>query len=114
VHEYSKKKFLQNLDFNARVREYSKKKYVQNLVFKARVHEYFKTKYHKDVNFNFSKIQKGCEVYAKKREKQKVIGVAIAGFRQEVSRGPEFVCCVCHRLLFRKQVTECKPECYEC
>ncbi|XP_056093733.1 uncharacterized protein LOC130072579 [Rhinichthys klamathensis goyatoka] len=113
VREYSKKKYLQNLAFNTRVREYSKKKYLQNLDFKVRVREYSKTKYHKDVNFHFSKIQKGCEVYAKKREKQKDIGVAIAGFRQEVSRGPEFVCCVCHRLLFRKQVTECKPECYE-
>ncbi|XP_056102196.1 uncharacterized protein LOC130081238 [Rhinichthys klamathensis goyatoka] len=113
VREYSKRKYLQNLAFNTRVREYSKKKYLQNLDFKVRVREYSKTKYHKDVNFHFSKIQKGCEVYAKKREKQKDIGVAIAGFRQEVSRGPEFVCCVCHRLLFRKQVTECKPECYE-
>ncbi|CAM4570039.1 unnamed protein product [Leuciscus chuanchicus] len=53
VHEYSKKKYLQNLDFKERVREYSKKKYVQNLVFKARVREYLKTKYHKDVNFHF-------------------------------------------------------------
>ncbi|XP_073688692.1 uncharacterized protein [Garra rufa] len=31
----------------------------------------------------------------------------------KVSTGPEFVCSVCHRLLFRKQVIECKRDCYK-
>ncbi|XP_073714001.1 uncharacterized protein [Misgurnus anguillicaudatus] len=60
-----------------------------------------------------SKIQKGCEIYAKQRETQKNIDATISQFQQEVSRGPECVCCVCHRLLFRKQVIECKFDCYE-
>ncbi len=94
VGEYSKKKYLQNLAFKARVREYSTKKYLQNLAFKARVCEYstkkylqnlaFKVsvckyslmKYHKDVNFRVSTIQKGCEIYARKKE-QNDIDVAI-------------------------------------
>ncbi|XP_073694460.1 uncharacterized protein [Garra rufa] len=112
VCKYSKKKYLQNMAFKARVCEYSKKKYRQNLAFKARVCKYSIRKYHEDVKFRKSKIQKGCEMYARKKE-QKDIDVAINYFRQEVRNGPEFVCCVCHRLLFRKQVIECKTECYE-
>ncbi|XP_026099002.1 uncharacterized protein LOC113070058 [Carassius auratus] len=69
-------------------------------------------KYHKDVNFRVLSIQKGCEKYARKKEQQD-IAVAIGNFRQEISSGLEFVCCVCHRLLFRKQVVECRTHCYE-
>ncbi|XP_026114512.1 uncharacterized protein LOC113092934 isoform X2 [Carassius auratus] len=112
VCEYSKKKYLQNLAFKRRVCEYSKKKYLQNLAFKRRVCEYSVMKYHKDVNFRVLSIQKGCEKYARKKEQQD-IAVAIGNFRQEISSGPEFVCCVCHRLLFRKQVVECRTHCYE-
>ncbi|XP_048048180.1 uncharacterized protein LOC125269321 [Megalobrama amblycephala] len=112
VREYSKKKYLRNPAFKARIREYSKEKYLRNPAFKARVCEYSIMKYHKNENFRFSTIKRGCEMYAKKEE-QKAIDVAIAYFHQEVSRGPEFVCCVCHRLLFRKQVRECRMGCYE-
>lgn len=91
--------------------QYSKKRNIENPTFK--VIKYYKTKYHEDDKFRFSEIQKGCEVYARKREKQKDINVTIAHFRQEVRRGPEFACCVSHRLLFRKQVTKCRTQCYE-
>lgn len=33
-------------------------------------------------------------------------------FKTEVSCGPAYVCCVCHRLLFEKQVLHCKPQLY--
>ncbi len=110
--EYSKKKYLQNMDFKARVREYSKNRNILNPDFKGRMAKYSKMKYHKDVNFRMSKIQKVCEIYERKKE-QKDIDVAIDYFKREVGSGPEFVCSVCHRLLFRKQVIECRRECYE-
>ncbi|XP_072239813.1 uncharacterized protein [Leuresthes tenuis] len=47
------------------------------------------------------------------RKKQQDIDFVIGQFRQDVSRGPEYVCSVCHRLLFRKQVIECKRSHYE-
>nr|XP_055068026.1 uncharacterized protein LOC129449263 [Misgurnus anguillicaudatus] len=95
VCKYSHVKFKSNMGFQTRVREYSKKKYLQNLAFKERVHEYSRKK------------------YLQTKKEQKLIDSSIAHFCQEVSRGPEFVCSVCHRLLFRKQVKECKIECYE-
>ncbi len=107
VGEYSKTKYLQNLAFKARVGEYSKKKYLQNLAFKSTVREYSVMKYHKDVNFRASTIQKGCEIYARKKE-QKDIDVAIDYFRQEVNTGPEFVCSVCHRLLSESRLLNAK------
>ncbi|XP_052393335.1 uncharacterized protein LOC127941915 isoform X1 [Carassius gibelio] len=112
VCEYSKKKYLQNLAFKARVCEYSKSRNIQYPAFKVKMAKYSKMKYHKDLTFRVSKIQKGCERYARKKEQQD-IDVAIDHFRQDISSGPEFVCCVCHRLLFRKQVVECRRQCYE-
>ncbi|XP_072232324.1 uncharacterized protein [Leuresthes tenuis] len=47
------------------------------------------------------------------RKKQQDIDFVICQFRQDVSRGPEYICSVCHRLLFRKQVIECKRSHYE-
>lgn len=47
------------------------------------------------------------------RRNNRKTDVTIAYFCQDVIRGPEFVCCVCHCLLFRKQVIECRKECYE-
>ncbi|XP_065139046.1 uncharacterized protein [Paramisgurnus dabryanus] len=113
VREYSPKKYLRNLAFKARVREYSKKKYLRNLAFKARVREYSKKKYLRNLAFKARVCEYSKKKYMKTKKEQKQINSSIAYFRQEISRGPEFVCCVCHRLLFRKQVKECKTECYE-
>ncbi len=52
------------------MREYSTKKYLQNLAFKVSVRKYSLMKYHKDVNFRVSTIQKGCEIYARKKEQK--------------------------------------------
>ncbi|KAI7790400.1 hypothetical protein IRJ41_003612 [Triplophysa rosa] len=97
VYQYSKVKYKRNLGFQARVREYSKDKYLRNPACKSRVCEYSKDKYLRNPAF----------------KSRKCMDVTIARFRQEVSKGPEFVCCVCHRLFFRKQVTVCQMESYE-
>lgn len=93
--------------------EYLKNKYHKTPTFKASVCEYSKKKYHNNENFRMSKIQKRSEIFAKQQQRQKDIDFTINQFHQEVRTGPEFVCCVCHRLLFRKQVIECKRDCYK-
>ncbi|XP_048046234.1 LOW QUALITY PROTEIN: uncharacterized protein LOC125268187 [Megalobrama amblycephala] len=113
VCEYSKKKYQENPTFKASVCEYSKRKYHENPVFKASICENLKKKYNDDENIRISKIQKGSDNFAKQKDKQKDIDFTIDQFYKEVSTGPEFVCCVCHRLLFRKQVIECRRDCYK-
>nr|XP_055041698.1 LOW QUALITY PROTEIN: uncharacterized protein LOC129429201 [Misgurnus anguillicaudatus] len=97
----------------AKLRQYFHKKYHDNPTFKAKLRQYSHKKYHGNLTFKTSKIQKGCAMYAKRKERQNDIDFTINLFHQEVSRGPECVCCVCHRLLFRKQVIECIRDCYE-
>nr|XP_054593309.1 uncharacterized protein LOC107395497 [Nothobranchius furzeri] len=45
--------------------------------------------------------------------RKKFIDNVIQLFREKVKFGPQFVCCVCHRLLFKHQVLECKTQQYE-
>ncbi|XP_026112280.1 LOW QUALITY PROTEIN: uncharacterized protein LOC113091073, partial [Carassius auratus] len=111
--ERSKDKYHGNPNFKEGVCEYSKNKYSKNPTFKASVREYSKKKYHDNENFRMSIIQKRAEISAKQKDRQKDIDFTINQFHQEVSTGPEFVCSVCHRLLFRKQVIECKRDCYK-
>ncbi|XP_053178284.1 uncharacterized protein LOC128361756 [Scomber japonicus] len=40
------------------------------------------------------------------------IDFVIQQFREKVKQGPEYVCCVCHRLLFQHQVLQCRKEQY--
>ncbi|XP_076120789.1 uncharacterized protein LOC143101377 [Alosa pseudoharengus] len=72
-----------------------------------------KSKYRNNKSVCANKIKRSRDRYATWNNKQKEINFAIDHFRKEVSCGPEYVCSVCHRLLFRKQVVECKRQCYE-
>ncbi|KAK0134798.1 OTU domain-containing protein 4 [Merluccius polli] len=109
---HSKDKYKTNMQFQTLVRDYSRLKY-KNISFQNKIKKDNKTKYRNNKNIRVNKIKQGCESYAKWQKKQEDVNCAIAYFRGEVSRGPEYVCSVCHRLLFRKQVVECKTQSYE-
>ncbi|XP_041957559.1 uncharacterized protein LOC121715728 [Alosa sapidissima] len=113
VRDYSKAKYKTNRPFQNFVREYSHTKYKKNITFQNKIKEHNKRRYQENENIRVNKIQKRRENYLTWQKKQGDIDLAIDRFRQEVSRGPEYVCSVCHRLLFRKQVVECKRYCYE-
>ncbi|KAK0136497.1 hypothetical protein N1851_027395 [Merluccius polli] len=107
VRSYSKDKYKTNMQFQTLVRDYSRLKY-KNISFQNKIKKDNKTKYRNNKNIRVNKIKQGRESYAKWQKKQEDVNCAIAHFREEVSCGPEYVCSVCHRLLFRKQVVECK------
>ncbi|XP_042609822.1 uncharacterized protein LOC122142829 [Cyprinus carpio] len=102
-------------------------KYCEDSVYRQKKIENIRTKYCEDSDYRQKKIenirtkycdrmsiiQKRAEMSAKQKDRQKDIDFTINQFHQEVSTGPEFVCSVCHRLLFRKQVIECKRDCYK-
>ncbi|KAK0151601.1 hypothetical protein N1851_007100 [Merluccius polli] len=112
VRSYSKDKYKTNMQFQTLVRDYSRLKY-KNISFQNKIKKDNKTKYRNNKNIRVNKIKQGRESYAKWQKKQEDVNCAIAHFREEVSCGPEYVCSVCHRLLFRKQVVECKTQSYE-
>ncbi|XP_074546718.1 uncharacterized protein LOC141805519 isoform X3 [Halichoeres trimaculatus] len=45
-------------------------------------------------------------------EQSKDFGFVMNQFLEQVKDGPDFVCCVCHRLLFRNQVVSCDRDTY--
>ncbi|XP_070566454.1 uncharacterized protein [Ptychodera flava] len=56
-----------------------------------------------------------CRVFASrqcKATKQKNIKSVITMFRNEIVHGPNYVCSVCYRQLFKNQVIQCKREVY--
>ncbi|TKS65922.1 ATP-dependent DNA helicase PIF1 [Collichthys lucidus] len=112
VRKYSKAKYKTNTEFNSLVRDYSRMKY-KNITFQNKIKEDNQRKYRNNQNIRVHKINEGCASYARWKKNQEDINSAIAHFREEVSCGPEYVCSVCHRLLFRKQVIECKRQSYE-
>ncbi|XP_063048465.1 uncharacterized protein LOC134442065 [Engraulis encrasicolus] len=94
-------------------RNYSHVKYKKNASFQNKIKQHNKTKYQENENIRVLKTQRSLNRSNASQKKQKDIDCAIAHFRQNVSRGPEHPCACCHRLLFRKQVIECKPHNYE-
>lgn len=48
----------------------------------------------------------------KVKERSEQFGFVIKQFLEKVKDGPGFVCCVCHRLLFKHQVLSCKKDHY--
>ncbi|XP_063049297.1 uncharacterized protein LOC134443443 [Engraulis encrasicolus] len=101
---------------NAKLRDADKKRqrYHNDDSFRQKKLLSVKEKYHKDECSKQKKRQHSPSLkrYNISKQRQRVIDCAIDTFRKNVSRGPEHVCSCCHRLLFRRQVIECKPQNY--
>ncbi|XP_029902362.1 uncharacterized protein LOC115355645 [Myripristis murdjan] len=71
-----------------------------------------KSKYHGSVEYK-QKVISSVRLGRKQRvEKSKDFGFVMEQFLEKVRDGPDFVCCVCHRLFFRYQVVSCDRETY--
>ncbi|XP_024120095.2 uncharacterized protein LOC112141236 [Oryzias melastigma] len=87
-------KYKRDATHRMKVKVTSKKKYKENPVFRKSV-------------INRVKLQR--QLSKKKAESFKEV---MKDFLRKVEHGPEFVCCVCNRLLFRHQVLLCVRETY--
>ena len=112
VKEYSKRKYKSDADFQTKVKEYSKRKYKCDADFQTKVKESSKKKYNSDIDFQSSVKTQSSQTYIDKKNQTYSMDFVIESFRKSVKTGPEFVCSVCHRQLFRKQVIECKHDKY--
>ncbi|XP_070411903.1 uncharacterized protein [Nothobranchius furzeri] len=104
----------------------TKSKHAKLQLFKQNVERYRnKVDYRNRIKLSNSERYRNVTAYADsvkehgKRRRQnirtgkKFIDNVIQLFREKVKFGPQFVCCVCHRLLFKHQVVECKTQQYE-
>ncbi|XP_077378697.1 uncharacterized protein LOC144019426 isoform X12 [Festucalex cinctus] len=113
VKEMSIKKYRQNAFHKEKVKEMSIKKYRQNALHRQNVKLRSTNKYH-----NNPEHKKNVKVANKLRmqnfkEKLNQFDFVMENFLDKVKNGPEFVCSVCHRLMFKRQVSYCKRDHYK-
>ncbi|XP_058478094.1 uncharacterized protein LOC131449268 [Solea solea] len=112
VKEMSKSKYKLDVKHKDKVKEMSKRKYCLDQTHRQRVKTTSTTKYHSNAEFQKS-VKAGNKVKKQQlKEKKADFDFVIEQFLSKVKDGPDFVCCVCQRLLFRHQVLSCKKSQY--
>ncbi|XP_073681626.1 uncharacterized protein [Garra rufa] len=111
--DMSKKKYQENVLHKKRVMEYSKRKYSLNQIHRQHVKAISIRKYHGNSEHK-KRVKVGMKV---KRQQIKVkaeqLDFVMQRFFDLAKDGPDFVCCVCQRLLFKHQVLNCNRDYYK-
>ncbi|XP_071963825.1 uncharacterized protein [Antedon mediterranea] len=104
-------KYRSNLKFRQNCKLKLAEKYQGNLKFresvKQRCKQKFTEKYHGDEGFRKKIMKKNMKNREKIKRENTNFAFVLENFRKTVSRGPEYVCCVCLKLLFKDQVMKC-------
>ncbi|XP_034537730.1 uncharacterized protein LOC117811513 isoform X3 [Notolabrus celidotus] len=112
VKRSSKLKYRENVLHRERVKRISKHKYRLDKLHRQRVKAMSIRKYHGNAEHRES-VAAGNRVRRQnQKEKAKQFDFVMGQFLKKVEDGPDFVCCVCHRLLFKHQVLSCRKEDY--
>ncbi|XP_063411255.1 uncharacterized protein LOC134694188 [Mytilus trossulus] len=114
VKQASIQKYADDDDFKRKVKQASIQKYADDDEFKSKVKQASIQKYADDDD-DF-KIKLKDQLLTRRqnaKEESKDIIKVIENFRENVSKGPEFVCACCFRLCFENQVVQCKRELYK-
>ena len=109
---WNKRKYESDLEYQEKKKKDSKTKYASDLEFQQRVKDLSSSKYASDLDFQQSVKDLSKRKKAKVKDDKKDIQFVTEQFRISVKLGPEFPCSVCHRLMFRRQVRECKRNVY--
>ncbi|XP_029901985.1 uncharacterized protein LOC115355355 [Myripristis murdjan] len=105
-------KYRDSIEHRERVKAKSFVKYRDSIQHREKVIERSKSKYHGSVEHK-QKVISGVKLSRKQKvEKAEDFAFVMDHFLAKVRDGPDFVCCVCHRLLFRFQVVSCAREVY--
>nr|XP_057929835.1 uncharacterized protein LOC131129908 isoform X1 [Doryrhamphus excisus] len=120
VKMYSASKYRSDSLHRARVVMQGVKKYKMDTRHRASVKLASMKKYHSNLERKMRVIAdvKARRHAAKLREEE--FDVVVENFLEKVKNGPQFVCCVCHRLMFKHQVLQChralqqKCKCFSC
>nr|XP_057920504.1 uncharacterized protein LOC131117065 [Doryrhamphus excisus] len=112
VKMYSASKYRSDSLHRARVIMQGVKKYKMDTRHRASVKLASMKKYHSNLERKMRVIAdvKARRHAAKLREEE--FDVVVENFLEKVKNGPQFVCCVCHRLMFKHQVLQCHREHY--
>ncbi|XP_046348179.2 uncharacterized protein LOC124128768 [Haliotis rufescens] len=131
VKTYSSQKYATDSEHREAVKTYSSQQYSKDPKHKETLKSYSTQKYAKDAvhresvkTASIAKYKTSSEHRENLKERQsarvmqitkqrKIMTNVTKSFVKNISEGPEFVCSVCHRRLFKKQVIQCKRTVYE-
>ncbi|XP_071958642.1 uncharacterized protein [Antedon mediterranea] len=89
------------------------KKYHMDPKFKQNCTQRFTKKYHSDLLFRKNVVKKTMKNRKLRKAGKCSFEFVLQNFRETISYGPEYVCCVCFKMLFRNQVVKCTKAKYE-
>ena len=113
VKEFSRAKYQNNLLHRQKVKEFSKMKYCENELHRHNLKAMSTRKYHGNPEHKKLVIARNKLRMQQIKQKEEQFDVVMEQFLDKVKDGPDFVCCVCHRLLFRHQVVKCRIDHYK-
>ncbi|XP_029910642.1 uncharacterized protein LOC115361416 [Myripristis murdjan] len=104
--------YRDNSEHRERVKGKILGKYRDSTEYREKLKKMSKSKYHGSVDHKQRVISSVRLGRKQKVDKSKDFGFVREQFLEKVRDGPDFVCCVCHRLFFRYQVVSCDRETY--
>ncbi|KAA0701445.1 ATP-dependent DNA helicase PIF1 [Triplophysa tibetana] len=112
VMEMSRKKYRNDVVHKNRLKEISRKKYLNNVSHREKIKAFSTKKYHKNPEHK-KRVKAGVKLRRQQiKLKAEQFDFVMQQFLDLVKDGPDFVCCVCQRLLFKHQVLKCKRDYY--
>ena len=89
-----------------------KRKYHGNKLYRDKVISIIKQRYHGRPHYKEKIITRSVKTKADKKKRQTNVVNVITNFRNKLSVGPDCVCAVCLKLLFKNQVLKCNRDRY--
>ncbi|XP_048834537.1 uncharacterized protein LOC125709770 [Brienomyrus brachyistius] len=108
VQQSSVTKYVTDTEHRQRVQQSSVTKYATDTEHKQRVKQSSVDRYKTNSSFAASVKRRNIETRMKKKDKRKDIEYVTEQFKEKINRGPEYICSVCHRMLFKHQVVICR------
>ncbi|XP_058472555.1 uncharacterized protein LOC131445864 [Solea solea] len=112
VKTVSKMKYKQDVEYRESLKAKSKVQYTSDLTHRQKKKELSKKKYHSDPEIQLRVKAVNKVKRQQLKNKPADFDFVIQQFLCKVKDGPDFVCCVCQRLLFQYQVLSCKRSNY--
>ncbi|XP_071952879.1 uncharacterized protein [Antedon mediterranea] len=106
-------KYRNNTTFRQNLKQKLKAKYWSNSKFHQSCKQRFTKKYHSESVFRKNVVKKNMTNRKIRKANKCNFEFVLENFRELISRGPEYVCCVCFKMLFQRQVMKCTKAKYK-
>lgn len=106
-------RYRTNQGFKAEVQQRAAKRYQTNADVQLKVKNCSKSTYQSSETAKRKKKDNVALNRKIKKLKLEEEGEVVIQFKQKLKEGPDYVCCCCHRILFKKQVQACEKQMYD-